>query len=76
MSKNTPRNSSHRRIVARGVLRDKPDVRTLARAAIRLALAEAQRESEAKQLAESMPDTSQRQRLAGHDEPEEHGGQS
>lgn len=74
MPKNTPRKNAHRHIVARGVPRDKPDVRTLARAAIRLALAEAQREAEAKQLAESMPDISQRQRPSGHDKPEEHGG--
>lgn len=76
MPKNTPRKNAHRRIVARGVLRDKPDVRTLARAAIRLALVEAQREAEAKQLAESMPDTSQRQRPAGRDASEYQGGQS
>lgn len=74
MPKNTPRKHAHRRIVARGVLRDKPDVCTLARAAIRLALVEAQREAEAKQLAESMPDTSQRQRSADAGESEEHGG--
>lgn len=62
-----PKNTHHttgrsRRIVAHGVLKDTPDVRNLARAAIRLALADAQREAEAQRLTDQHPDTSRRTR--------------
>lgn len=65
MPKNSRNHSGRsRRIVAHGVLKDSPDVRNLARAAIRLALADAQREAEAQQLANQHPDTSRRTRTA------------
>lgn len=74
-------NSTHgprknRRIVARGVLRETPDIRTLARAAIRLALADAQREAEAQQLAERHADTSRRIRPDRNQKRSREGGQS
>lgn len=78
MPKNNSTHGSHknRRIVARGVLRETPDIRTLARAAIRLALADAQREAEAQQLAEHHPDTSRRTRPGSKQKPSRAGDQS
>lgn len=78
MPKNNSTHGSHknRRIVARGVLRETPDIRTLARAAIRLALADAQRKAEAQQLAERHPDTSRRTRPDRNQKRTREGGQS
>ena len=78
MPKNNSAHGSHknRRIVAHGVLRETPDIRTLARAAIRLALADAQREAEAQQLAEQHPDTSRRIRPDSNQKRSREGGQS
>lgn len=78
MPKNNSTHGSHknRRIVAHGVLRETPDIRTLARAAIRLALADAQREAEAQQLAEQHLDTSRRIRPDSNQMRSREGGQS
>ncbi|WP_146113310.1 MULTISPECIES: hypothetical protein [unclassified Arthrobacter] len=78
MPKNNSTHGSHknRRIVAHGVLRETPDIRTLARAAIRLALADAQREAEAQQLTEQHPDTSRRIRPDRNQKRSREGDQS
>ena len=78
MPKNKSTHGSHknRRIVAHGVLRETPDIRNLARAAIRLALADAQREAEAQQLAGQHPDTSRRARPDAAQKHGREGGQS